>query len=1050
MLTLVKSTERSRQCIRDSHSQYRRHTRLTSSGGSTAPAPQISLQRLTTDEFGRYGDTSVMRPRLTSSHLVGRVAELAELELALYEASERRPVLVLLGGDSGVGKTRIVAELEQRAGDRLAALVLRGGAVEEADAELPYAPLLSALRPLVRESHPVLTRLSRGSRAQIARLLPGLSEEENGSARHSDPSSQLRLFEALLELLDLLGESDPVVLILEDVHWADRSTRAFIDFLARSLREERVMLLLTYRSDELHRRHALLPLLTELERLDRARRVKLSPFDRTELAEALGDILGDPPSEDLIERIYTRSEGNPLYTEELLAAGLDGRGATPQSLRDAFLLRIERLSPAAQRAVRPIAVGRALDEATIVHITGAEHATVLEALREAVAQQVLCTGDDDGRLCFRHALLREAVYDDLLPGERGELHLALARAYERLTDGAGEIDIERAATIAHHYAAAGDQPNALRATVRAALAARDVHAFGESADLAERALELWPRVPEPFATAGLDHVALLELAATGHRNGGDPTRAGVLLESALEEISADDDPRRYSRLLSQVARNEWYLNRQLRAVEVAQRALALLPAGEATGQRASLLAWLGRTQTLRGRFRDAVRDGTEALATAVAAGDRRSEADVLNTLGMALVGLGEVDEGIAHLRSAIELARRHDEVESESFAYGNLADMLAAAGRTAEALRTAQEGLRETTKRSNRKRPWLSLTVSEHAFSAGDWEIARSHLALAPSAGVLGIQLIHHRLRQAQLALGEGDEGLAEESLEEIEPLVAVSSEPQWIGAFGTLIAELRRRQRDLRGARTAVAATLDRVELCTDDVAQIASLSAVGLAVEADIAQRARDLREKADERDAVTRARIHMQRLNAAAQEGGPVEQAWCAIGAAELTRARGRHDPAAWLKASAAWESIERPFPAAIARWRAAEEHVASGDRAAAAPAAAQALETARRLGSRWLVAELTGLAERGRLDLDHGVAAQRPTPRADDHDDPFGLTARERQVLALIAEGATNRQIGAALFMAEKTASVHVSRILAKLGVRTRTEAAAVAHRQHLAV
>ena len=162
-------------------------------------------------------------------------------------------------------------------------------------------------------------------------------------AERDDPSAQLRLFEALLELLDLLSESCPLVLILEDMHWADRSTRTFVSFLARSLRQERVMLLLTYRTDELYRRHALRPLLSELERLERARRIELAPFDRLELAEALADILGDQPSQDLVDRLFARSEGNPLYTEELLAAGLDGRGAAPQSLRDAFLLRIERL-----------------------------------------------------------------------------------------------------------------------------------------------------------------------------------------------------------------------------------------------------------------------------------------------------------------------------------------------------------------------------------------------------------------------------------------------------------------------------------------------------------------------------------------------------------------------------------------------------------------------------------------------------------------------------------------------------------------------------------
>ncbi|MDQ6816256.1 MAG: AAA family ATPase [Actinomycetota bacterium] len=996
-----------------------------------------------------------MRPRLTSSHIVGRVAELAELELALHEAAAGHPVLVLLGGESGVGKTRLVAELEGRlaapsnqASGEATPLVLRGAAVEQADGELPYAPLLSAFRPLVRERHPVLSKLSRGSRAEVAKLLPGLAEETTAPAAQPDPSSQLRLFEALLELLDLLSESTPTVVVLEDVHWADRSTRAFVAFLARSLREERVTLVLTYRTDEMHRRHALLPLLTELGRLERARRIQLSPFDRAELAEALGDILGDAPSEQLVDRLYSRSEGNPLYTEELLAAGLDGRGATPQSLQHAFMLRIERLSADAQRAIRPIAVGRALDEATIAQIICADHESLQMALREAVSQQVLCTGDEADQLCFRHALLREAVYDDLLPGERAELHLALATAYEGRAAGVDGIDVERIATIAHHYAAAGDQPNALRATVQAAQAARDVHAYGETADLAERALELWPRVAHPEQIANLDHVDLLELAATGESLEGDRARAEVLLQTALGEISPEADPRRYSSLLARVARMQWSLNRQGESVETAQQALTLLPADEATGERASLLAWFARTQTLRGHFRDAVRDGRDALEAAIAARDRRSETEVLNTLGMALVGLGEVEDGLSHLRAAIELARENDDVDSESVAYGNLADMLGGAGRTLEALATAKDGLDATPGRWSRYRHWLSVTVSVHAFNAGDWDTARAHLGPAPSAQ-LGTLLIFRQLHQSQLALGEGDEELAAESLERIEPLVAVSSEPQYIGAFGALLAELRRRQRELQAARAAVSNALDRVELCTDDVEQVASVSAVGVGVEADIAWRARDLREKADERDAIARARIHMQRLTAAAQDGGPLERAWRATGTAELARARGKQDPSTWLKASAAWESVERPYAAAIARWRAAEAQVAVGDRAAAAQSAAEALQTVRRLGSRWLIAELTGLAERARLDLDHGVASARPSTQEDGDDDPFGLTVRERQVLALIAEGATNRQIGAALYMAEKTASVHVSRILGKLGVRSRTEAAAVAHRQNLA-
>jgi DNA-binding CsgD family transcriptional regulator len=987
-----------------------------------------------------------MRSRLTSTRFVGRVGELAELEAILRDASAQRPALVLLSGESGVGKTRLVREFEQRHAED--AIVLRGEAVEQGDAELPYAPLLGALRPLVRSCDPALDRLGRGSRSQLAALVPGLDDQAATSDQH-DPAAQLRLFEAVLELLDLLSETKPVALILEDMHWADRSTRTFAAFLARSLREERVVLLLTYRSDELHRRHVLRPLLAELERLVIARRIEVEPFDRAELAEALADILGDTPSADLVDRLFTRSEGNPLYTEELLAAGLDGRGSTPQSLRDAFILRIERLSEPAQLAARAIAVGRALDETTIAEITGVEHEALHLALREAVSEQVLEAGDD-GRLCFRHALLREALYDDLLPGERVELHLALAHLYEQRHNGHEDWGVELSSMIASHYAAGGDQPAALRATVRAALAARDIHAYGETAGLAERALELWPRVADPEQLIPLDHVELLTIAASAHAIAGDRSRAEVLLESGLRELSEHGDPRRRSALLARLSRIQWSLNRGIEGVETAQRALALLPPGEESRDRALLLAWLARTRFLRGRFRDAIDDGDRALAAAGAAGDSRAEGEVLNTIGMAEIALGRVDEGVARLRRTIQIARDNDDIDTLTYAYSNLADMLNLAGRTKDALDTAHEGLRVTPKRMTRNHDWMELTISELALDAGDWKEARARLS-SPRSQLAGTALIFRQIREADLALGQGDDEAAASCLEQIEPLVANSSEPQWIGALGALLGELRRRQRDLPGARAAVAEALDRLEVCTDDVMRIARVSATGARIEADIAQQARDLRERLQERDAISRARIHSQRLRGAAQDGGPVEKAYHAVGVAELARARGRNDPALWAKAAEKWEAIARPYPLALTNFRQFEALVEAGDRAAAAEPARAALEGARKLESRWLIDEITALADRARVELSDGAG---PSERdgdgkaADDGDDPFGLTDRERQVLALIAEGATNRQIGASLFMAEKTASVHVSRILRKLGVSSRTQAAAVAHRLHL--
>ena len=229
-----------------------------------------------------------------------------------------------------------------------------------------------------------------------------------------------------------------MLLLIEDLHWADRSTRAALAFLGRSLQAERVLIVGTYRPDEMHRRHPLRPLLAELERNPRARRIALAPLTHAELTDQLADILGAPPEPELLERLWTRSGGNPLYCEELLAAGLDGRGAAPDTLRDALMLRVERLSErgagaAAARGGRP--AGRRSAAGRDQRARPA--ARCATALREAVEGHILIAGDDD-RYRFRHALLREVVEDDLLPGERSALHLALARGLEaRIDESAG-------------------------------------------------------------------------------------------------------------------------------------------------------------------------------------------------------------------------------------------------------------------------------------------------------------------------------------------------------------------------------------------------------------------------------------------------------------------------------------------------------------------------------------------------------------------------------------------------------------------------------------
>jgi DNA-binding CsgD family transcriptional regulator len=294
-------------------------------------------------------------------------------------------------------------------------------------------------------------------------------------------------------------------------------------------------------------------------------------------------------------------------------------------------------------------------------------------------------------------------------------------------------------------------------------------------------------------------------------------------------------------------------------------------------------------------------------------------------------------------------------------------------------------------------------------------------------------------------ALGRGDLAAARQDLDVAERVAVDSTEPQFLSPLAAQRAELERRVGDVAAARRAVDEGLDRMEFCTDDLARIAQLAISGVIVEADEAQRARDRHDSVAEQTALERASAMAERVRLAAIDGGPVVKAVAALGEAELARAEGRDDPELWERAAAAWDGLGRPYEAAYARLREAEAAARARDREGAERAAGAALEVARRLGSAWLVEELEGLAARARLQLD-GV---EPEPAAGTGDAPFGLTARELQVLALVASGATNREVGERLHMAEKTASVHVSRILAKLDVRSRTEAAAVAHRHGLA-
>jgi ATP/maltotriose-dependent transcriptional regulator MalT len=976
--------------------------------------------------------------RVTSSRLIGREAELAELEAALADAGNGCPSLAFVAGESGVGKSRLLADFERRAHAK-GVRVLSGECVDLGEGELPYAPLVGALRPLARSGDPALVPAVR---AALGPLLPGTPDSPPGVPA-ADPTAQARLFEGLLSLLEVLGADAPVLLVIEDLHWADRSTRACIMFLARSLATERVLVVTSYRPDELHRRHPLRPLLAELERDPRSRRIGLDPLSREELGYQLADILGGPPDAELLERMWKRSGGNPLFCEELLAAGLDGRGAAPDTLRDALMLRVERLSDPAQELLRVVAIGQRLDHTLLAETTGFESRALHDALRETVDGHILKV-DQNGMHRFRHALLREVVEDDLLPGERAALHLSLARVLERrIQDGNGGALMTAAA--AHHFAAAGDQPAALAAGVRAAAAAERVYAHGEALALLERALELWDRVPDPEAHAGADRVDLLMRAGDAAQAVGDPVRQLSLLEAAFEGVDPQADPRRAARILERTAKAKRSLNRAREGITTLERALALVDEGdgETARERARVLAVLARARMLDGHFSEAVALARKALAEGADA-----DPHARNTLGCSLAMLGEVEAGAAEMREAIRIARARDHHESYvgevgdlADAYVNYADMLHVIGRTAEAKAIALEGRQALDGRRPVASAWLDTLLAEFAYDSGEWDEAEAYMP-APQRWWTGKHMrTNLKLCRATLALGRGDHATAKPLLAEIEDLAKDSSEPQYLAPIGVRVAELHRREGDLDAARAAVERTLDQIEFCTDDAMRVAAVAAIGVTVEADAAERARDLGDAEEETAALRCLDDLLARVAAAVTPERPVERALLLGARADATRAAGRPRPDGYAAAAAAFEAIDRPESVARMRWREAEAHLATGDREAAADAARAASEIATRLGAGWLRGEIESLAARGRLVLD----APTDEPEVPEDEDVFGLTERERQVLALVAEGATNREIGATLFMAEKTASVHVSRILGKLGVRTRTEAAAVAHR-----
>ncbi|MFE0028277.1 helix-turn-helix transcriptional regulator [Amycolatopsis sp. NPDC059021] len=961
---------------------------------------------------------------MDKEHLGGvdRFEEIGHLRRAAESVSEGRPRFVVLGGEAGVGKTHLVRRFAATAAGS-GFRVLTGACVELGSEGIPLIPVVSVLREL----------LSQTGDGELSALLPGwpilagLVPEHRPGGDEPEPPGQAQLFHLFTALLERLSQERPVLLIIEDLHWSDRSTRDLLAVLARVLRGVRVLIVLTHRSDDPRYAERLAAFLAELERAREVSHLDLARFTKPQTAELISARLGEPAPASLVDRIFARSGGNAFFVEELLRA--ESPGHSGHSLRELLLTRLQRLPEPAQRVIRTAAVaGRSVSHRLLAAVLAMPDDALFDAVRAAVDGQALEA--DGAGYRFRHALLQEAVIGSLLPGER----LALHRRYaEVLTDNplltfADRLD----AMIAHHWCHAEEPDRALPALIRAARNAEALRAFAEQHQWLERALEMWAWVRNADELAGVGHLEVLEAAGLAAWNSGQPETALELIDRALDETDRSLDRARATVLLARQAKLRINLGRP-GALEAVDEAYRLTPP-DLSASGAAAFEILGRTLLSTGQP-DRARDICQkAVDIAAGLGDVAVALTARTTLAVVHADLGDHERALAELRELKALAARHGQLSELERIHVHLALMLWSAGRYEEAIDATVAGT-AVADRAGSSATWGVVLVAQRAavlVAVGRWPEAEAQVAEALARGPEGMFAISPRLIGAELAVARGDFAAAKEHLEAVRELNKELPTEVSLARLTTQIAMHENRIDDARAAAgTALQAVTSRTSVSS---VWALLITAAQLEAYAYLRDRALDTGSGDDLLDTIRKV---ADGLPATA----PPWRASAAQLAAELD-SFDRPSPA-WPEVAAAWDEAGQPYQACHARMRAAEAASARGERDAAARWLGAAVQEADRLGARSLREQLDQLARRARIPLATPESASR-RPAVEK----LGLTPREVEVLRLVAEGRSNRQIAQQLFIAGKTASVHVSRILAKLGVSTRGEAAAAAHRLRL--